>query len=410
MAPHTPAAPIVDDRLAAWMREIRRTLHRNPELSGQEHRTCRYIASKLEELGIPFQAQVAGTGILARLGPVGGGGVALRADIDALPIEEQTGLPFASEHPGVMHACGHDGHVAMLLGAAALLARSDLPGPVTFIFQPAEEGEGGAQAMIGAGALAGARAIYAGHIDRHFRVGEIAVNSGLITAYTDEFLIEVRGRGGHAAKPHETVDSLLVASLLVMSIQTLVSRETDPVNPTVITVGRIQGGTAPNVIAESAHLEGTIRTTHPEARRKVIAGLERMVKAMEELYGARTSVRIAEGYPPVVNHPAAARIARDAAAAVVGPDGVVRQPYPSLGGEDFSYYLAQTPGCMVRFGAAPEEGKSFPAHSPRFDFDEGVLPLGAAFLAQTAIASLRRLDELPPSPAGADSGPPERAT
>ncbi|MEJ2031572.1 MAG: M20 family metallopeptidase [Deltaproteobacteria bacterium] len=391
-----PPAFIADDRLVAWMREIRRTLHRHPELSSQEHRTCRYIAAKLEEFGIPFRAPVAGTGILARLGPDDGEGVALRADTDALPIEEKTGLPFASEEPGVMHACGHDGHVAMLLGAAALLSRAGLPGPVTFIFQPAEEGEGGARAMIEAGALAGIRAIYAGHIDRHFRVGEIAVNTGLISAYTDEFFIEIRGRGGHAAKPYETVDCLVVASLLVMSIQTLVSREVNPAYPTVVTVGRLQGGTAANVIADSAMLEGTIRTTHPEMRQKIIAGLKRMVKSMEELYSAQTSVRVVEGYPPVINHQAAARIAREAAARVVGPDGVVQQPHPSLGGEDFSYYLEKVPGCMVRFGAGHAEGENFPAHSPQFDFDERVLPLGAAFLAEAARASLYRLDELPP--------------
>jgi hippurate hydrolase len=399
MNPSAPN-PIPDDRLIAWMREIRRTLHRHPELSSQEHRTCRYIAEKLGELGIPFRAPVAGTGILARLNPDAGEGVALRADIDALPIEEKTGLPFASEHPGIMHACGHDGHVAMLLGAAALLARSELPGPVTLVFQPAEEGEGGARSMIEAGALAGARAVYAGHIDRHFRVGEIAVDSGLISAFTDEFFIEIRGRGGHAAKPYETVDCLVVASLLVMSIQTLVSREVNPAYPTVVTVGRLEGGTAANVIAASAILEGTIRTTHPEMRQKIMAGLKRMVKAMEELYSAQTAIRLVEGYPPVINHPAAARIARDAAALVVGPAGVVSQSHPSLGGEDFSYYLERVPGCMVRFGAGHGERKNFPAHSPQFDFDEGVLPVGAAFLAQTALATLRRLSELPPVTGG----------
>lgn len=386
---------IVDGRLAAWMHKIRSDLHRCPELSGQEHQTCRTIVTKLEELEIPFQAPVAGTGVLARLGPATGDGVALRADIDALPIEEKTGLSFASEHPGIMHACGHDGHVAMLLGAAALLARRELPGPVTLIFQPAEEGEGGALAMIEAGSLAGIRAIYAGHIDCHFKAGQIAVNSGLISAYTDDFLIEIRGSGGHAAKPHETVDCLVAASQLVMVIQTLVSREANPVYPTVVTVGRLEGGTAANVIAASAILEGTIRTTHPEMRGKIIASLERMVKAMEELYGVRTAVRVVAGYPPVINHPAAAEIARQAAARVVGPEGVVEQSHPSLGGEDFSYYLERVPGCMVRFGAGLEEGKNFPAHSPCFDFDEGVLPVGAGFLAQTALTALERLAELP---------------
>jgi amidohydrolase len=383
---------IPDQQLIAWMLEIRRTLHRYPELSHQEHRTSHYIAGKLTELGIPFRKQVAGTGILARLGPEGNG-VALRADMDALPIEEKTGLPFASEHPGVMHACGHDGHVAMLLGAAALLVRIELPGPVTLIFQPAEEGEGGARAMIEEGALDGAKAVFAGHIDRHFRVGEIAIDAGLISAYTDEFFIEVKGRGGHAAKPYETVDCLVVASLLVMSIQTLVSREVNPAYPTVVTVGRLQGGTAANVIAESAILEGTIRSTHPGMRQKIIAGLKRMVKAMEDLYNAQTTIRMVEGYPPVINHPEAARIAREAASLVITPAGVVHQPHPSLGGEDFSYFLERVPGCLVRFGAGRED-LNHPAHSPRFDFDEGVLPIGAAFLARTAFHALHNLDQM----------------
>jgi amidohydrolase len=396
MEPMMESSLIPDQKLIAWMREIRRTLHRYPELSYQEHRTCSYIAAKLRELGIPFREQVAGTGLLARLGPEGSG-VALRADIDALPIEEKTGLAFASKNPGVMHACGHDGHVAMLLGAAALLARSELPGQVTLIFQPAEEAEGGARAMIEQGALDTARVIFAGHIDRHFRVGEIAIDPGLISAYTDEFFIEVRGRGGHAAKPYETVDCLVVASLLVMSIQTLVSREVNPAYPTVVTVGRLQGGTAPNVIAESAALEGTIRSTNPDMRQKIIAGLRRMVKAMEDLYNARTFIRIVEGYPPVINHPMAVRIAREAASRVIAPAGVVHQPHPSLGGEDFSYYLEKIPGCMVRFGAGHEELKNFPAHSPRFDFDEGVLPIGASFLAGTTLHALHSLNQFDPA-------------
>jgi amidohydrolase len=380
-----------DQRLTDWMLEIRRTLHRYPELSHQEYRTSRYIVDKLKELHIPFRYPVAGTGILARLGPAGSG-VALRADMDALPIQEKTGLPFASENPGIMHACGHDGHVAMLLGAAALLSRMELPGPVTLIFQPAEEGEGGARTMIEEGALEGVQAVFAGHIDRHYRVGEIAIDAGLISAYTDEFLIEIKGQGGHAAKPHETVDCLVVASLLVMSIQTLVSREVNPAYPTVVTVGRLQGGTAANVIADSAILEGTIRSTHSETRQKIMVGLNRMVKAMADLYNARTSINLVEGYPPVINHPVAARIAREAASLIITPSGVVHQPHPSLGGEDFSYFLKQVPGCLVRFGARREDLNQ-PAHSPRFDFDEGVLPIGAAFLARTAIRALDCLDQ-----------------
>lgn len=378
------------------MQHIRRHLHKYPELGFQEYDTARFIVEKLQELEIPFREKVAKTGIVATLGSdkPGASCVALRADMDGLPIEEMTGLEFSSRREGIMHACGHDGHVAMLLGAAALLKKIPVDGRVVFLFQPAEEGKGGAKQMIKQGALKGVDAIFAGHIDRHFRVNQISVESGLISAYTDEFRIEIQGKGGHAARPHETVDSIVVASLLVMSIQTLVSREINPTYPSVVTVGKIQGGTAPNVIADRAFLEGTIRSTHPKIRDEIIKGLKRMVKAMEDLYHANATIEVRKGYPPVINDPVAARLAQEVAATVVGPDGVKPQPHPSMGGEDFSFYLEKVPGCLVRFGARREDLGDVPAHSPRFDFDEDVLPVGAAFLAQAAVAALKHVDEL----------------
>ena len=397
--PLTTLTPLQPDRdLIDWMRDIRRTIHQHPELSYREHQTRELICSKLTELGIPFQTGFARTGVVATIDPAGSGTdtsnnkgcVALRADMDGLPVQEKTGLPFASKLTGLMHACGHDGHVAILLGAAALLKKAGVAGRVVLLFQPAEEYGSGALDMIQDKALDGVRMIFAGHIDRHFEVGQIGAEPGLICAYTDPFDIKICGRGGHASRPHETVDSIVVASLLVMSIQTLVSREVNPSYPSVVSVGRIQGGSAANVIAEEAILEGTIRTTHTKVREQILAGLKRMVGAMDELYNAHTIIRLLEGLPPVINDPTAADLAREAAAAIVGDAGVVKQKHPSLGGEDFAQYLKKVPGCLVRFGASLPDHADAPAHSPYFDFDEKVLPIGAAFLAQVARLALER--------------------
>jgi hippurate hydrolase len=385
-----------DLKLNEWMRDIRRTIHQYPELANEENRTQRFICEKLDELNIPFRTEGLHTGIVATIGPSASNDsdeipcVALRADMDALPVNEKTGLSFASKFPGVMHACGHDGHMAMLLGAASMLSHAELPGKVILLFQPAEESGDGALTMIEDGAFAGVQAIFAGHIDRHFNVGQIAAEPGLICAYTDKFEIRVCGHGGHAARPHETIDAIVVASLLVMSIQTLVSREINPSYPTVVSVGRFSGGSAYNVIAEEAILQGTIRATHPEIRAQIIDGLERMVGAMDDLYNARTTIHFLDGLPPVINHPVAARLARKAAKKIVGQESVVKQRHPSLGGEDFSYFLQKVPGCLVRFGAGYPDMPNTPAHSPYFDFDEGVLPIGAAFLAQVALQALQQ--------------------
>ncbi|WP_457756121.1 M20 metallopeptidase family protein [Thermodesulfatator indicus] len=375
-----------------WLVEIRRRIHEWPELSYQEHRTASLISEELNNLGIPHRTGVAKTGIIAEIGHEGPC-VALRADMDALPLKEETGLPFASKVPGVMHACGHDGHVAMLLGAARLLKAEPLSGRVRFIFQPAEENGAGALEMIKAGALNGVSAIFGGHIDRHFKVGEIAINEGLICAFTDTFTINIEGKGGHAAWPHEAIDAVVVGSLLVVNIQTIISREVNPAYPCVITVGKFEGGTAHNVIAERAYLEGTIRSTHPDVRKRIIDGLKRIARGVGDLHRAHVKLKIKEGYPPVINSPEETNIAREAAKLVVGSVGVLKQPHPSLGGEDFSFYLQKVPGCFVRFGAMKKGFEKAPAHSPKFDFDEQVLPIGAKFLAQVAKLALKRLVE-----------------
>ncbi len=383
---------LVDRNLCDWMRSIRRALHRYPELAGREERTAALIAGELARLGIDCRTGLGGgTGIRAELGNPGPC-IALRADMDALPIRELTGLDFASTREGIMHACGHDGHVAMLLGAAALLGRTGLPGRVVLLFQPAEEAGNGAARMIRDRVLDGVDMIFSGHIDTHHPVGFLVVDDGLICSYTDPFTIHIHGRGGHAARPHEAVDSVVVAANLVMNMQTLVSRQIDPSHAAVVTVGRIEAGTVHNAIAENAVLEGTVRSAHQDTRESILSGLRRVIHGASDMCNAEITLEFFDGLPAVINDPDATAIARRAAVAVVGPDQVISQGQPSLGGEDFAFYQQRVPGCMIRFGGQVTGGrKAGPAHSSRFDFSEDVLGYGAAWLATVARLALQRL-------------------
>lgn len=360
---------------------LRRSLHRIPELAFQEERTAERLLAALSPLSLETTYGGRGTGIVARLrgrlpsSPV----IALRADMDALPGDESTGLPFASEHPGRVHSCGHDAHMAMVVEAARRLAASPPEGDVVFLFQPAEEQGRGAKVMIAGNALQGVTAIFGGHVTHHYTTGQIMVTGGAVTAQSDRFILRIRGRGGHGARPHEAVDAVIVAGLLISALQTLVSRETDPLYPTVVTIGRVVAGTAANVIAEEALLEGTIRTTTPSVRSRVHHGLRRMAEAAGTLHNAVVSVDLIEGNPPVINTAREAEICRRAAEAVLGPRNVVPQDHPSMGAEDFAFYLHEVPGCYVRFGACAEGQSYVPLHSPSFTIDERVLHIGARF-------------------------------
>ena len=372
---------------------VRRWLHRYPELSGRETNTAAVIADFLQDISVPYRTTVAGTGVVADIpGTAGVPCVVLRADTDALPIHEETGLAFASVHAGVMHACGHDGHTAMLLGAAALLSEEqELPAPVRLIFQPAEEKGTGAQAMIQAGALDGAGLIFGGHLDRHYQPGAIVVAEGAVNASSDNFTIEIIGQGAHGARPHESIDAVVVGSLMIMALQTIVSREIDPARPSVVSVGQFQAGTAPNVIAGQARLSGTVRAQDASVRRQLLSSIRRIAESIAQLHGAKIHVTVTEGTPPLINPPDMADLARRAAVEAVGEANVLQLKTANMGAEDFSYYMEHIPGAYVRFGGQVPGKEGFPAHSSKFDFDETALGVGAAYYRAVAKIAGQRL-------------------
>ncbi len=376
---------IVPNDLFQYMVRIRRQIHEHPELGYQEENTSAIVAEELKKLGIKVTTGIGETGVIGQIstnkdGPT----VALRADMDALAIHEETGLEFASKIDGIMHACGHDGHVAMLLGAASLLKETIKAGSVLLVFQPAEEGGGGAQKIMDSGLLDKAKAIFACHLDRHFKTGKLVVQAGPISAFTDRFNITIKGKGGHAAQPHDAVDAIVVASLIVMSLQTIVSREVNPMHPSIVSVGQIDGGSIPNAVAENSKLSGTIRTTDTLTREQIMAGIKRIANAAGTLHSASVNVEFVKGYPSVINTYEASEIARTAVNNILGKDALVDTQFASLGGEDFSFYLKKIPGCLVRLGAQKVGLEGIPAHSSTFDFDENALGIGATFMAETA--------------------------
>jgi len=376
----------VDDSLHSWIVAIRRHIHQYPELSFEEIKTAEFVQEKLGEHKISSKNGIAKTGVVAELGEECGQDlcVALRADMDALPVLEETNLSFASRHNGIMHACGHDGHVAMLLGAGALLSRLPvLPGRVKLLFQPAEEHGNGASVFVKEGVIDDVDAVFGGHIDTHFQTGQITVDEGLICAFADPFHIKITGKSGHAARPHEARDAIVAASSLVMLIQTLVSREVDPNRAEVITIGCFQAGCIHNIIAGEALLKGTLRSTDEATRGKTMDGLRRMVRSIESLHDVQATLVFEEGLPAVINSKRAAGIARAAAWETTAIHNVISQGFPSLGGEDFAFYQQVTDGCMVRFGGK-RGGTVGPAHSNTFDFDENCLSLGSRWLATVA--------------------------
>ncbi|MFP4481188.1 MAG: M20 family metallopeptidase [Thermovirgaceae bacterium] len=374
--------------LSTRLSEIRRDLHRHPELSFQEHRTADIVAGILEESGMEVRRCVAKTGVVGILrGSADGSCVALRADMDALPIEEKTGAEYASVNPGVMHACGHDVHTTCVLGAALLLAENsdDMAGTAVFIFQPAEETNKGAKTMMAEGILDDPKvdAIFGLHTAPAIRAGKAGIKAGPLMAAVDTMKITITGEGGHGAVPHRTRDAIVAAASVIQNLQTVVSRKVSPFDQAVVSLGTIHGGKANNVIADRVELTGTVRTYDPRTR-------ERMPRLLENIIGHTCSALDTEGVvdyffdlPALVNDAKCAEIGRKAALEALGPDSVV-EPVPSGGGEDFAIYLQQVPGAFFFLGVSPTDEPSREWHHPEFDVDETCLSAGAALLAQTA--------------------------
>ncbi|MBE9548224.1 MAG: amidohydrolase [Proteobacteria bacterium] len=376
----------ITDKLFSHLVMLRRWFHQHPELAFDEANTAQRIITELEHLDIAYDYAGVGHAVIGRIRgqDPDKSTIGLRAEMDALPGTESTGASYTSINPGKMHACGHGAHMAMLLGAADMLVKNPPPGPVNLIFQPAEESGGGARTAITDGALQNVVAIFAGHVTHEYVTGQIMVRDDLVTAQSDRFVIRIRGKGGHGARPHETTDAIVISGFLITALQTLVSRETNPLHSAVVTIGKVRAGSAANIIAEEAELEGSIRTFRSEVRRHIHHGMERMIGAVAELHNAEIEISISEGYPSVVNEPVATAVARKAAREIVGDENVVVSEFPSMGSEDFAYYLGNVRGAFVRFGARATDWEPVPLHNPAFDIDEKVLAIGANFYNRVA--------------------------
>ena len=365
---------------------LRRAIHQHPELAFHESETANRLIAALRELGVDDVHQIASTGVVARVrgrnrsAPV----VALRGDIDALPIEEATGLPFSSQVPGVMHACGHDVHATWAVAAAALLTQSPAAGDVLIILQPAEETGKGALAILESGALDGVSAIFGGHVDRRFQVGQVVADEGPLAASADTFEIELVGAGAHGARPHEARDPIVALASIVTALQTIVARRLNPATPGVVTIGTVRAGSAPNIIPERAHLTGTVRAVEPKSRDLMLGEVKRISEAIASGMGVEARVTLDRGTPPIVNPPDATSWARAAATTVLGAENVVPLGFLNLAGEDFAHYMERVPGCFLRIGACEPNGPVIPAHAPKFYAAEESIFVGAAVLAECA--------------------------
>lgn len=369
---------ILQPQLVEW----RRRLHQKPELSFEENLTADFVSQKLQEWGIEHQTGIAKTGIVATIdsgkpGPV----LAIRADMDALPIQEENEVCYRSQHNGIMHACGHDGHIAIALGTACYLAKHkhSFSGTVKIIFQPAEEGPGGAKPMIEAGVLRNpdVDAIVGLHLWNNLPLGTVGVRSGALMAAVEIFDCTILGKGGHGGMPHQTVDAIVVAAQIVNALQAIVARNIDPIDSAVVTVGTFHAGQTHNVIADTAQIGGTVRYFNPAYQGYFDKRIEQVIAGICQSHGANYQLDYYSLYPPVINDANMAELVRSVAESVVEtPAGIVPE-CQTMGGEDMSFFLQEVPGCYFFLGAANQEKNlAFPHHHPRFDFDETALGMG----------------------------------
>lgn len=368
--------------------EIRRHLHAHPELSGMEHQTSAYIAGVLSSCGLNVKEAVGKTGVVGEL--VGKGSdrrtLAIRTDMDALPIQEHLELDFASANPGIMHACGHDVHATLGMGTAMVLSQlsDNLPGNVRFLFQPAEEIALGAKWMVQDGAMKDVDAIYGVHVFPSIPARRVGIRYGALTSAADELEIVILGESGHGARPHQAIDAIWIAAQVITNLQQAISRTQNPLHPIVLSVGQIQGGRAPNIIADRVTMTGTVRSLHPESHANLPQWIENIVQGVCQTYGAKCQVDYRRGVPSVLNDKTLTQIIESATREAWGDESVQILPEPSLGAEDFSVYLDNVPGCMFRLGVGHDNKTNYPLHHPKFEVDEDAILTGVVTMAYAA--------------------------
>jgi amidohydrolase len=383
------------EQLQPELLRIRRHIHAHPELSFEEYETAAYVAAELDKIGIPYTKGVAGTGIVALIEGLNPGNrcIALRADMDALPIQEANETDYRSQNPGVMHACGHDVHTTCLLGAASILhkLRQEFEGTIKLIFQPGEEkNPGGASLMVNAGVLDNPHpeAIFGLHVYPDLPAGTAGFRQGQYMASADEIYITIKGKGGHAALPNKTIDPIAIAALIITGMQQVISRRSNPLSPSVLTFGKIAGGSATNIIPERVEILGTLRTFDETWREEAKTLIRNIATQMAAAYGAEAIVEIPDGYPSLFNDPGTTRMAASFAEAYLGKDQV-KELEMRLGAEDFSFYTLHTKGCFFRIGTNTDNEKhTIPVHNPGFDIDEQALKTGAGLMAFIAYQTM----------------------